>query len=44
MSVEKNRYYHKLYQYKEDIKDAGAIAWVFTDQNTMEKYLFVSRK
>ena len=40
MSVEKNRYYHKLYQYKEDIKDADAIAWVFTDQNTMEKIPF----
>ena len=40
MSDEKNRYHHNLYQYKENIKDSDAIAWVFTSQDKMEKIPF----
>ena len=40
MSVKDEKYHHKLYQYKENIKEADAVAWVFTSQNKMEKISF----
>ena len=30
MSDDKIKYKHKLYQYKENIKEAEAVAWAFT--------------
>ena len=32
MNEDKKKYFHKLYEYKENIKDADAIAWAFTSQ------------
>ena len=40
MSEGKINYNHKLYQYKENIKEADAVAWAFTSQNKMEKFPF----